>query len=327
MRFKDNNINIKIIELQSNANLKFKAFLEKSDITYKILDQELSFAPLDWTSSKVQTRMLQSLDLVFDVYSEDREECIKNYKDLNILINWLKPKYTKTGEMLTPSVQNAFGRIAIDFNGFPRISKTPGPLKILVSTFSYSVNKEMGYIEIPYNGSDEEKKKIYVEGKMKLIPISYKLSIGGQILLSKEDTMIIDDNSTESGGSKTNTDPEAGLPANATAEQREAARGEFKENSESWNAFLSNESNRELFTLYYNTSSKYIQELQGSPKEKMQMVYAIQNLKYWQGQQELKTKNPADYKHVDAQGNQDRKEPEERIGYWIKIIKSGKAPE
>lgn len=189
MRFLDKNIRLTITDTVSNNSIQFKAYLEDSDITYEVQEQNLSFAPLSFTSNKIHSRTLQTVKLSFNVFSEYREEAIENYDNLHTILNALKPSYTEIAGQYLPSQNNTFGLISLNFKGLPRIKSGTDDLKIHLTQFSYTINKDMGYIEVPYDLSGNDRyNKLYSEGNMRLVPIAYKLSITGRLQLSFAET-------------------------------------------------------------------------------------------------------------------------------------------
>lgn len=189
MRFLDNNIKI-IINPKAGSNLEpiiFKAYLEKSDIQYAIKEVGLDYAPVSYGNASTATKVLQSLDLVFNVFSEHRNETIENYIKLHRLIDNIKPVYVGRGAAKVRDSANTFGLISIIFKGLPVINADgKDELRIAVKNFNYSINQEMGFIELPYDSPNKFNDSLYVSGKMRLVPIAFKISIGGQIVLDRK---------------------------------------------------------------------------------------------------------------------------------------------
>lgn len=202
MRFLDQEIRLKITP-KGSESLSFKAYLEKSDITYEIQERSLEFVPLNFTNYSIITRTIQNIDLSFDVIAEDRREAIKNYDDLHSLIQALKPQYIASQGQYIPSRNNTFGLLTVNFKGLPKIKKNGNEeLEIHVKQFNYTINKEMGYIQLPYLSSKEDSKlySLYEQGQMKLVPIGFKINLQGRILLDLEDTIKVSGASGITGG-------------------------------------------------------------------------------------------------------------------------------
>jgi hypothetical protein len=189
MRFLDPNINLLITNKTNGDKLKFKAYLEKSDITFTVQESNFEYIPVGYGSvDSYATRLLYTLDLSFNVFSENREEAISNYQQLHRLIEALKPGYTIIEGSYLPTSDNAFGNISINFKGLPKINKKSDSLDIATKTFSYNINQEMGFIEVPYDNADKKTFRYFDTG-MRLIPIAFKIGIGGRISVNFEDTV------------------------------------------------------------------------------------------------------------------------------------------
>jgi hypothetical protein len=164
------------------ASSSFKAYLEDHSVQYQIIEQQLQYAPLSFVNDKVHMRTTQTVSLKFNVFSENLEEAQGNYNKLHKLVEWVKPTYTYRQGQYIANVQNNTGIIGVKFAGLPKIHSTTDELKLHLTTFAFSVNKEMGYIESNYTGSDGN----VISGG--LIPIAYTLDIGGRILLEFKET-------------------------------------------------------------------------------------------------------------------------------------------
>lgn len=174
MRFIDENIRLHI------NGLRFKAYLENSDVSYETREQQLPFAPVSFVNDTAAIRLLQKAKFTFNVLSEYRSECVQNYKNLLKLIQSIKPSYTIIDEQYVPNKNNINGYVSLTFDGLPLQQKS---VKLHVTQFSYEINKEMGYLQIPQNELDNNKNpKKFVNGEPKLIPIAYKIDIEGKIL-------------------------------------------------------------------------------------------------------------------------------------------------
>lgn len=205
MRFLDENIRLGIFPeaLPASSDLRkkdpkkgyqFKAYLENSAVETVMVDQQLPFTPLSFVNDSVQLRTMYRVNFVFNVFSETREEAIGNYDDLHDILQIIKPAYYNVNSQYIPFESNLTGLFSLKFKGLPKLSKFSGTdgdqdrLRIHLTNFSYVTNNDMGFIEIPYDGSDADRKKLFVSGKMRLLPISYKLTIAGRVLLNFEDT-------------------------------------------------------------------------------------------------------------------------------------------
>ena len=169
---------------------RFKAYLDESEISYQIMEQSLAYTPLSFVNDKVHTRTTQKVKLKFNVFSEDFEEAQENYDKLHKLLESIKPKFQLIREQYLPDVRNNTGLISVKFKGLPKVSAdkySNDDLVIHLSQFSYEINKELGYIERPMNGSG------YIGGENRLIPIAYVLNIAGQILLPFKETIRLDE--------------------------------------------------------------------------------------------------------------------------------------
>ena len=182
MRFKDENIRLKL------NGYNFKAFLEDSDINYETKDQQLPFAPISFTNTSVATRVNQTAKFTFNVFSETRYECITNFKNLMALVRSIKPIYNIIDDQYVPSSANITGFVTLGFSGMPYNDRES--INLHLTSFNYSINKEIGYIEIPKSEIDSpSESKWFDTGGMKLIPLAYKLSLEGRILLQFDDTV------------------------------------------------------------------------------------------------------------------------------------------
>jgi hypothetical protein len=191
MDFIDKNIRINFLP-EEGKPLSFKAYIEKSDITYQILEQNIEIVPTTFTNDTIATRVLQNLDLVFNVFSESRREAYDNYVKLHELIHSLKPIYKDVNSEYRADDRNTFGLMKIDFDALPIIKQNGSNLlEIYVKSFSYLINQEMGFIQMNYPVLKNEPDKIYsldVGPRSKLVPIAFKISLGGRILLDYDDT-------------------------------------------------------------------------------------------------------------------------------------------
>lgn len=181
MRFIDDNIKINI------NGIIFKAYLEESETIHELKEQQLPFAPVTFLNDTMATRLMEKVKLSFNVFSETRAECIDNFNNLKKLINSLKPNYHLIEDQYVPFKDNINGYVSLFFSGLPIHEK----VKLHVTSFSYSVNKEIGYIQVPIKEiAKKEASAYYDKGGMKLIPLAYKINIEGKSLLDFDSTII-----------------------------------------------------------------------------------------------------------------------------------------
>lgn len=179
MRFTDDDIKLRINGLQ------FKAYLEDSDINHVTKDQPLPFAPLSFTNDSMATRLNETAKFTFNVFSETREECINNYKNLLRLIESIKPIYYILDDQYVPSNLNVNGLVQLYFSGMPSRDE----VKLHLTSFNYSLNKEIGYIQVPNVEINDPKSASFYNKPMKLIPLAYKVSLEGKVLLPFNSTI------------------------------------------------------------------------------------------------------------------------------------------
>lgn len=174
---KYNNLTI----MSNGKNYSFPAFLEDSDITYDIKEQSLPFAPVSFTNDSMALRVLEKAKFTFNVFSHNEEECKANWSKFYDLRQIIKPRYTMLNEQLVPNIENITGFIKIKFSGMPHDRDI---IDIHLTNFSYIINKELGYLEVDN----------------KLIPIGFKISIEGKVLLKLEETISYKTVSIDSSG-------------------------------------------------------------------------------------------------------------------------------
>ena len=220
MRFSDNEVNLRFLNLKSLQNPKklyFKSYLEKCDVEWKVERQQLDKAGLNDYILDTIVGFAPYVSLEFNVFSEYREEAIDNYDKLLELIDYIRPVFTATNEAGPKAQSYKDLQFSLDtflnqepvlffrFKGLPKIlkvahtrvvdvdgGKKPLPLPDVtvddlpmgITQFSYLINKEMGYLQVPYDGTLEERKLLFASGKMRLIPIAYKVSISFRIIAS-----------------------------------------------------------------------------------------------------------------------------------------------
>jgi len=182
MRFIDNNIKLII------NNLPFKAYLEDSDVSYETRDVSLPFAPTSFVNDKMATRLMQKAKFTFNVFSETRLECISNYNNLLRLIYSIKPFFEYIDDQLAPLGSNITGLVSIRFAGMPMVGDS---VNLHLNSFSYTINKEIGYIQVPNKEIRDPRANasFYDSSGMKLIPLAYKISLEGKILLPFDGTV------------------------------------------------------------------------------------------------------------------------------------------
>ena len=180
MRFSDDNINIKLEYLGTGGGTyKFKAFIEKSDIAFKVEENPIGIIRADKVIDKQLYRIVYDLSFSFNVFSESREEAYENFNKLNGLLPKLRPeKIPTTSGFLNTSDVFGDANFRVHFSGFPQLGETHKKyMDIVINSFTYTINKEMGYIELPI----PEEKALYTKDKMVLVPISYKIDFSGRI--------------------------------------------------------------------------------------------------------------------------------------------------
>lgn len=202
MRFLDKeSIGIKFYHQPTSETLFFKAYLEKSDIEYKIEEHVLPNLQVGSGYSHLTLRTLNNITVEFNVFSEDLEEAVENYEKLHLLISFMKGDvlYSSVNKSITFDVakNDPRSKLFFCFKGMPRIlnnkilekdsltgfyDETSNPeltiddIPIQIYNFSYTINKEMGYIQTPSNFKDRDSGKLFAES-MSLIPIAYKISL------------------------------------------------------------------------------------------------------------------------------------------------------
>ena len=224
MNYTDNNINLNIysevdVAQGREKQFHFPAYLENSALETSIIEQQMPFAPLSFTNDSIHLRNMYKVNFVFNVFAEDRSQTFKNYDNLLDLMEIIKPKYLVYNSQFIPSQANLTGLISISFKGLPRISKFSGVgndqdrLKIHLTNFNYTPIQDMGFIEVPYDIPDSKtdvggtrqegrENKYYITEKMRLLPIGYKLTIAGKVLLKFQDTVRSPAVSTGTGGTR-----------------------------------------------------------------------------------------------------------------------------
>lgn len=175
-------------------NHPFLAYLEDSDIIHEMKEQQLPFAPVSFNNDSMALRVTERVKFTFNVFSNTRYECIRNFVSLTNLINEIKPSYKLVFNQYVPLPTNVSGYFKIKFDGFP--GRKRDEITVHLTNFSYNINKDLGFIQVPNKEitlresvEGERNEDLYTEGQMKLIPISYKISIEGKVLLPFLDTI------------------------------------------------------------------------------------------------------------------------------------------
>lgn len=182
MRFIDDNIKLII------NNLHFKAYLEESETMFETKDQTLPFAPLSFTNDSIATRLTEKARFKFNVFSESRGECIQNFNNLLALIKSVKPSYQIVEDQYVPFTSNVTGFVDLFFSGMPLRDN----VKLHLNNFSYNINKDLGYIQVPRAEiANFENASFYEPGQMKLIPLAYSINMEGKVLIPFEQTATV----------------------------------------------------------------------------------------------------------------------------------------
>lgn len=173
MNFQDKLTKIKINIKENGGQLSFDAFLEKSEIQIKFIDTQQQYSPLGNSSNQQINQSLYSVDLSFNVFSDNENEAKTNYTKLHTLIKGIRPNYSFDSRInkLRPKPSNKFGLISISFAGLPKLS-TNSFIDVYVTNFAFTFNKDMGYIKTKWPAKSDY-----------LVPISYKVDLAGKLLL------------------------------------------------------------------------------------------------------------------------------------------------
>lgn len=219
MRFVDKEIQIKIFDPgkgTSGESRYFKAYLEKNDITVQL--SKMTIPALSYLVGEPEqlTRPLYTLDLVFNVIAEDRDEAIENFEKMHFIYDLAKPvvyfnsaadwqnKNNPQSFPLTYKGYNTAGkdeakveldvnyRFEITLKAFARIgsSRNTDSYAVLPNNISCTPIYEMGYIQVPYWAGAKNQQKLYVQNSMNMIPIGYKVGINAKIVLRYDDAII-----------------------------------------------------------------------------------------------------------------------------------------
>jgi len=189
MRFVDRDIRLQINDLH------FKAYLENSDHLFEPVEQKPEFVPTSWNNDAIAIRMIERVAFKFNVFSENRRECIINYRNLIDLIGTLKPAFSQEGDLFLPDKSNLTGYIKVAFKGMPNRNFA----NIHLTGFSYDINKDIGFLEVPKREINSTKKTSYYDNNMKLIPIAYSINIEGKIIQPLTDTIRVGKKGTKYG--------------------------------------------------------------------------------------------------------------------------------
>ncbi len=176
--------------LAYGKELDFISYLTDSDISYEMKDQQLPFAPVSFNNDYMATRVLEKAKFTFDVFSRHRFGCIQNYNNLQTLLGIIKPSYKIMNSQYVPSAANVTGFFKLKFIGMPILDRDE--ITLHLTSFNYTINKDTGYLELSKDDiNNPTEDGGYIANKMKLIPISYKISIEGKVLLPFGDTVRI----------------------------------------------------------------------------------------------------------------------------------------
>lgn len=221
MRFVDEEILIKITNRDINQTRFFKSYLEKNDITVQVVELINPLTTFLYDNTKLLSRPNYKLDLVFNVFSENRDEAIENFEKMHFLLDMVKPTvYYEAGDTskINPKpydtvakvnsfiagkyasfeeAKNAFAaagldiadeqsnsKIRLQLKYFPRISNSRKSdiYNVFPIAISCTPNVEMGYVQIPFWTNKRD--RFHVTNQMNMIPISYKVNFSANIVLS-----------------------------------------------------------------------------------------------------------------------------------------------
>ncbi len=170
------------------TKLSFISYLTDSEISYEMKDQQLPFVPLSFNNDSMATRVMEKAKFAFDVYAETRTNCIENYLNLQHLLNMIKPSYFLKNDQWVPSANNTTGFFKLQFAGMPLIDRKEVTLHL--TAFNYNINKDTGYISVNRQELSNATSPGINTGTLKittsddtLVPVSYKISIEGKVLL------------------------------------------------------------------------------------------------------------------------------------------------
>jgi hypothetical protein len=204
MRFLDKeNIGLKFYKKRTKQTLFFKAYLDKNDVQYKIEETVLPSLAVGTGYSHLKTRIFNEMSIEFNVYSENLEEAAENYEKLHLLISFIKPKILRqeTGYEYSLLLNDPRTDLFFSFKGMPRILNSRilnknsdgsydvksnpeldiDDIPIQIYNFSYSINKDMGYIQMPPSYKERAVGKLFSEKGTALVPISYKISFVARV--------------------------------------------------------------------------------------------------------------------------------------------------
>lgn len=171
--------------LDANKAIFFKSYVE--DVQEQTLMNELPLqaSPAVIGIDSMVVKVTKKFRLSFTVMPENRKEAVDNYKKLKNLMEWLRPTYIEEKGQYVPVDRNVFGTLNIMFKGLPIINI---PRQITTKSFSYQVNKELGYFVAD---PDPNKNTFEYSNDDILIPISFKISIEANVNLSKGEILNI----------------------------------------------------------------------------------------------------------------------------------------
>lgn len=222
MRFADEEILIKITDRATDQTRFFKSYLEKNDITVQTVELATLQNSFLQDNIKLLGRPNFKIDLVFNVFSENRDEAIENFEKMHFLFDMVKPtKYYEPADKFKINPKNyeieekvrafistfssldaakaAFAAAGKDFEGERTNSRIKLQLKYLPRlgnsrkndtyylfplTISCTPNTEMGYIQVPYWVEESKRDDLHVTNNMNMLPISYKVNFSANIVFS-----------------------------------------------------------------------------------------------------------------------------------------------
>lgn len=161
MNFSDNKIRIVIRDLNAKTTgtdadtsidkslTTFKAYLEKSDLQVKFVDETIKYTPLGYSNNTQLMKTNYNMDFSFNLFSENETEAAENYFNVMKLLFLLRPKYQLKNNQYIPDAKNLFGLISLKYDGMiPLRYNGNNEMRMYVTNFSYQINKDLGYASI-----------------------------------------------------------------------------------------------------------------------------------------------------------------------------------
>ena len=211
MRFLNSDaIGITIKNRQEKTQAQFKAYLEKSDVEYKIQEYVMPNSNIGEGRTHEVLKVVYNILLDFNVIAEYEEEAVENYDKLHLLLHYIKPVISSKGVhkeiTLNPDFVKSNDRLYINFKGLPKILNdkiyelkadgtidlssnpdlTQNDIPIQIFGFSYSINKELGYIQMPNSKEERKQGKKYSSSGVTLFPIGFKISMQCRVVADLE---------------------------------------------------------------------------------------------------------------------------------------------